>query len=141
MNNMQQFDIVQIKRTDKIRFMSGPKGYSPDPHGNWIIIGFRGNNVLLSKNETVVLVPRVDVRKIGAYDTQVVFDRLKDVGNKNLIDMAQYLIDEHKWLPEKAKKLLKKYNFPSKAQNTEHRNRIVEQLERIVDENGDDPWE
>lgn len=72
-----QFDIVQIVSTKKIRYVSGPKNRAALPDGNWSIVGFKGIEVMIAKHNTIVLVPIADIKKIASYDLRHLFKQLK----------------------------------------------------------------
>lgn len=76
----KQFDMVHILTTKGIRYLSGPQGAPANPNGNWSIIGFIENDVMLAKDSTIVRVPVSDVRKIGSYDLDKIINKVFHTG-------------------------------------------------------------
>lgn len=68
---LKQFDIVRILSTKNIKFLSGPPGKSVSPQGDWSIIGFVSDDVLIAKDETVVRAPISSVVKVGSFDVDI----------------------------------------------------------------------
>jgi hypothetical protein len=69
----KQFDIVRLKTTKRITWMSGP-GNKPSPHGEWSVVGVVGIELLLCKTNTLIKVPYEDVIKIGTYRVEKFFE-------------------------------------------------------------------
>ena len=84
----QRFDIVQILTTKNVKYLSGPSGRPADPLGNWSVIGNLPGKatLLLAKDETVIAVPIIDVRKVASYDLQKAIDAVKKVKNRSDIE-------------------------------------------------------
>lgn len=138
---MDQLDIVQLLRTNRVSYLSGPKSYVTSPHGNWTVVGMIKNDVIIAKDQTVVRVPVDDVRIIGIYSIEDALNKIKNAGIENSqVDMVKYLNESLNWPAEVTPKLLKKFGFPRHAANQQHRDRIKEQLTRLLEENGEDPW-
>lgn len=78
----RRFDIVQIKTTKNINFVSGLKGKIPSPHGNWSIVGFIGTDAIISRDSTTVRVPIQDVRIIAKLNTESLIRELGDKRGK-----------------------------------------------------------
>jgi hypothetical protein len=74
---LRQFDVVQLTKVDNVKYLSGPKGRSATPKGNWTVIGFIENDVVIERDNTVVRMPANDVVRIAAYDIQTVMDAVK----------------------------------------------------------------
>lgn len=56
--------------------MSGPIGSKVSPHGNWIVVGgLRGGKVVLAKDQTVIVAPMTDLRKVADYDIKHLLNR------------------------------------------------------------------
>ena len=64
----KQFDMVQLITTKNITYRSGPPHANVSPHGSWSVIGNIGEELILSKDATVIKVPYQDVRKVASYD-------------------------------------------------------------------------
>jgi hypothetical protein len=138
---MDQLDIVQLLRTNRINFLSGPKNYVTSPHGNWTVVGRIKDDVIIAKDQTLARVPIVDVRVVGVYSIDDAMSRIRNAGIEgSQIDMVKYLSDQLHWPVEAIPKLLKRFGFPKYAVNEQHRDRIQEQLTRLLDQNGEDPW-
>jgi len=72
----KQFDVCQLITSKNIRFMSGPMGAKPSPHGNWIVVGnLPAGRLVLAKDQTVVVAPVTDVRKVADYDIKHLLKR------------------------------------------------------------------
>lgn len=64
---IKQFDIVKLKTTKNVRYISSPNNNPTKPTGNWSVIGFIGNEILLSKDLTIIKVLINDVIKVANY--------------------------------------------------------------------------
>lgn len=83
---LKQLDIVRIISTKNIKFLSGPPGKKPVPHGDWSVVGFVGSDVLIAKDETLVRAPFNAIVKVGSFNTDMLFrsNRYgKETKNKN----------------------------------------------------------
>jgi hypothetical protein len=69
----KQFDIVRLKTTKRIRWMSG-SGNKPSPHGEWSVVGSIGVFLILCKDYTLIKVPFEDVVKVGNYRLEKLFE-------------------------------------------------------------------
>jgi hypothetical protein len=132
-------DIVQLRRVNNVHWVSGPKGEMPDPHGNWIIVGFVGIDVLIAKDGTCVRVPVSDIRRVGVFSTENVMAHLASIGKKvpNGIDMVSEVSEIMGWNSMKSKKFLKRYNLPEKAMNEIHKERLIEFVKDVAEEQGE----
>ena len=75
-------DVVQIITTKRIIYVSGPSGQACNPKGNWIIVGFIGNEALIAKDSTLVKVPVSDVRKIASFGSETFAKLIANAGYK-----------------------------------------------------------
>ena len=73
---LRQFDVVQLIDEKHVTYVSGPRGMSASPKGNWSVVGFVDIDVILAKESTIIRVPLQYVRKIAAYDVQNVLDMI-----------------------------------------------------------------
>ena len=64
----KQFDIVKLITTKNITYRSGPPHTNVSPHGTWSVIGNIGEELILSKDNTIIKVPYQDVQKVAVYD-------------------------------------------------------------------------
>lgn len=76
-----QFDIVKLKTTQNVKWVSGPAGRPASPQGSWSVIGSIKDKgiLLLSKDETVIQIPLDDVVKIAEYDITKVVHGIRSV--------------------------------------------------------------
>lgn len=82
---IQRFDIVMIKTTKNVKWLSGPAGRPSMPKGNWIVVAIgRKNQILIAKDETMVQIPVSDVEKIGGYSIERVIDAVKKINPKTI---------------------------------------------------------
>lgn len=70
----KQFDIVRIKTTKRVHWMSGPPGESIDPQGNWSVVGALGVMLVLCKDQTIIVIPFEDVTKVADYRIEKLFE-------------------------------------------------------------------
>ena len=76
----RRFDIVQLLTTRNIRFLSGPPGRPAKPVGSWSVVGnLPGAKLMIAKDETIAVIPVIDVRKIGSYDLEKAIEDVKKV--------------------------------------------------------------
>lgn len=137
---MDQLDIVQLKNANRVKFLSGPKNYTTSPHGNWTVVGFIADDAILAKDQTIIKVPMSDLRIVGIYSIDDTLNKISKIGVSQQINMTEYLNDLMGWPLVTIPKLLSKYGFPRYADNTQHRDKIAEQLSKVVEENGENPW-
>jgi len=124
-----QFDVVQILRTKNIRFLSGPRNRAALPHGNWSVVGFMGVDVVLAKQNTIVVAPVTDIRRIAAYDLVNFMRQVKQVGrNINNIDMVATVSEKLTVGEEEARKLLLKYNLPYQVSSESEKQKALAYL-------------
>lgn len=77
--NIKRFDVVQITTVKNVNFVSGPANRPAIPQGNWTVVaGVGSNELLLSKDETIIRIPVFDVVKIANYDVQRVIETIKE---------------------------------------------------------------
>ena len=67
MVNLNQFDIVEIKTTKNVKYLSSVKGYVPDPRGLWSVVGFIKTDVMLCKDSAIIKIPYQDVVLKASY--------------------------------------------------------------------------
>ena len=72
----KQFDIVRLNTTKNIHWLSGPKGETISPQGDWSVTGVMGIYLILCKDSTVILAPPSDVIKIANYDINQLFKKM-----------------------------------------------------------------
>ena len=67
MEILNRFDMVQLLTVRGIDFVSGPAGRPATTHGNWSVVGISGGKVILAKDETIIMAPVKNVRRIAKY--------------------------------------------------------------------------
>ena len=72
---------MQILTTRNIEFVSGPSGRPANPNGYWSVVGnIRGRaRLMLAKDETIVVIPIHDVKKIANFGIQDAIDGIRRV--------------------------------------------------------------
>jgi hypothetical protein len=85
-STFEQFDLVKITTTKRVKWMMDVPGNSPDPNGIWSIICLYPKNglLLIQKDTALARIPASDVVKVANYDIENVFDKLKKTGKKYL---------------------------------------------------------
>ena len=78
-----QFDVVQLLTTKKVRFLSGPPGAAAAPDGNWSIVGFVELDAIIAKDSTIIRVPVADLKKIAAYNLDSLLSKIHEAGYFN----------------------------------------------------------
>ena len=74
----QKFDVVQLRTTRHINFLSGPKNHPTSPQGFWQIVGFVKEKLMLAKESTIILVPPDGVRKVASYERDRFLERIQE---------------------------------------------------------------
>lgn len=67
----KQFDIVRIKTTKNVTWISLPPGKQVkdiDPNGYWSVVGSIGIYLIICKESTLVRIPYDDVEKVASYN-------------------------------------------------------------------------
>ena len=65
---LRQFDIVKIKTTTNVKYLAGPPGGMPTPHGTWNVIRIDGPNKIVELSKPggfLCRVPILDVYIVG----------------------------------------------------------------------------
>jgi hypothetical protein len=84
---MKRFDLVRILSIDNVKWLSGPAGRPASPHGNWsVVAGIGDKELLISKDETLVRIPKKDVALIASYDNQRVIDTISRINSAEDLD-------------------------------------------------------
>jgi len=79
----KQFDKVQLRTSINVKYRSSPPGAKVSPKGVWTVIAAMGDELLLSKHDTIIRIPSVDVLKIADHnmvDINATLGRLLDHG-------------------------------------------------------------
>ena len=137
---MDQFDVVQLKTVTRVKYLSGPRGYTTSPQGNWTVVSRVDNDVIIAKDNTLIRVPVSDVRVVAVYSIDNVMNNIINAGGQSAINMTEYLNIVFGWKEEFASSMLKKYGFPKTVYDPTHRDRIAQHIAVTVEENGEDQW-
>jgi hypothetical protein len=63
------FDIVRLKQVNNVSFVSGPQNNPASPQGDWKVVGgVGGRQLMLAKDDTIILIPPEDVVIVAEYD-------------------------------------------------------------------------
>lgn len=83
MNNpvFQQLDKVKIVTTTNVSWLSAPPGNATSPKGIWTVVGILGNELMISKDSTIIKIPIYDVIKVGGYGSETILNDLKRYWN------------------------------------------------------------
>lgn len=134
---LNSMDLVQIITVANVRWLSGPKGTKPSPHGYWSISHFIGSDAIIAKDGTLVRIPVSDIRRVGSMTLNHVFQQLSDAGKEraDYIDMIDIIAKDFGWDHMKAKLFLRRYGLPLDAHNNEHKNKLLERARQLAEEN------
>ena len=64
---IKRFDQVRLTTTKNVKYLNGPAGRTPNPHGTWSVIGNIGDDLLLAKDSTTIKIPYLDVIVVAEY--------------------------------------------------------------------------
>jgi len=127
-----QFDVVQIVDTNKVRYLSGPKNRAALPDGYWTIVGFMGMEVVLAKQGTIIVIPIIDVQRVASYNLQSLMDKIEKAGYQHsTIDIVALVSKELSLNIEESKQLLLQYNLPLHVDSESQKQQIIKILRRI----------
>jgi hypothetical protein len=77
---IKRFDIVVLKTTENVKWMSGPAGRPALPKGHWIVTALgQKNQAILAKDETLIQIPIDDIIKVSEYDLGKVIKAIKSI--------------------------------------------------------------
>lgn len=89
---IKRFDLVRILTINRVKLVSGPAGRPAKPSGVWSVIAGSGkSDLLLAKEQTVIIIPSNDVVHIGSFDNSEV---LKKINTKSIEDINK-ILEEH----------------------------------------------
>ena len=82
----EQFDLVQITTTRRVKWMIDTPGNTPDPNGIWsIVCSYPSSGLLLiQKGTALARIPASDIKRIANYNIINVFDKIEESGKKYL---------------------------------------------------------
>ena len=77
---IKRFDLVTIKTTRNITFLSGPATRPADPRGNWVVYaGTDDGEIILARKETIIRIPAADVVRVAEYGLEHAFESIKKI--------------------------------------------------------------
>ena len=86
---IKRFDLVSIKTVNRVKWLSGPASRPATPQGNWVVIcGVGKNELMLSKDETLIRIPISDVFKVADYGVDHAIRSVKDI--RTISDMSKH---------------------------------------------------
>jgi hypothetical protein len=78
---LKPLDSIYITSTKGVLFLSAPPNCAVDPKGLWTVATLIDDNVLITRDKMVVLIPKADVLKAQESHLDLIMDYLK--GDKN----------------------------------------------------------
>lgn len=83
-STFQQFDVVQILTTRRVKWRCDIPGTKTDPNGNWTIVYTipQSGELMIQKGTAMARIPASDVKKIANYDVESVFEKIDAINNK-----------------------------------------------------------
>ena len=80
---------MSIKTISRVKWLSGPASRPATPQGNWVVIcGIGKNELMLSKDETVIRIPMSDVFKVADYGIGHAIRSVRDI--RTISDMGKH---------------------------------------------------
>ena len=74
--NIKQFDLVTLKTTQNVKFLTAPDENEVSPHGMWSVIGIvNKTNVLVCKDGAVCLLPMDDIVLVAEYNINKMIEK------------------------------------------------------------------
>lgn len=67
-----QLDQVTLKTTRRVSYLSAPPGVTVSPEGLWSVSVVMGDELLLTKQQTVIKIPAADVTLVSKYDISAI---------------------------------------------------------------------
>jgi len=64
----RQLDQVRLKTTRRVDYLSAPSGAETNPEGVWTVSAVFGEELLLTRQMTVIKIPANDVELVSRYD-------------------------------------------------------------------------
>jgi len=88
-----------------------------------------GVDVVIAKQNTIVVAPVVDLRRVAAYDMTNFMEQVQQVGRKvNNIDMVATVSKLLAVESEEAKKMLQSYNLPYSVSSESEKQKVLNYL-------------
>jgi hypothetical protein len=83
-DKLSQFDVVKLRSTKNVKFLSGPQGRVTDPDGDWTIVGFVDKECLIAKQSTIIKVPHIDLILVATYSKDIFIKKLQNTGKATI---------------------------------------------------------
>lgn len=133
MDNIEyrQFDIVRLRHTKNIKYLSGPRGRATSPKGEWSIVGFIDREAILAKQNTIIRVPVSDIARIAEYNKDALLDKLRNVGKPtiNVLKSASQALG----LPEaKILTLCQEHKIATIVDSKAYETKAIEKLRKVL---------
>lgn len=127
----RQFDIVQIITSKRVRFLSGPRNRAALPHGNWSIVGFRGVDAVIARQNTVAVIPVVDLRKVASYNLEELLQKIEETNLSSKVNLVDRVCKEFGKKRHEVNKIISKYRYPQYVDEEELHSIIKELQEQL----------
>jgi hypothetical protein len=80
---IKRFDLVRIKTTKNITFLSGPASRPANPNGIWVVYaGVDDDEIILTRKETIIRIPITDTIRVAEYGLEHAFESIKKIRTK-----------------------------------------------------------
>lgn len=114
--------------------MSSPPGKATTPQGNWIVTGFVNNEVIATKEGTIIKAPISDIRKVASYSINELLENLKNVApNNSAINVVDRISKEMQWKPDFTRNFLFKHNLPLSVKTEQEFKNALEHLKKVLE--------
>lgn len=134
MEEIRSSDIIQLITTKNIKYLSSPAGKATSPQGNWIVTGFLNNEVIATKEGTIIKVPISDIKKIASYSINELLNNLKkSLQDSDSINVVTRISKERQWKPDFTRKILFKYNLPLFVQTEDEVASVLQHLKKVLE--------
>lgn len=134
MEEIRSSDIIQLITTKNIKYLSSPPGKATTPQGNWIVTGFINNEVIATKEGTIIKAPISDIRKVASYSINELLENLKNAAlNNNPINLVDRISIEMQWKPDFTRNFLFKHNLPLSVKTEQEFQNAFEHLKKVLE--------
>lgn len=133
MEEIRSSDIIQLITTKNIKYLSSPAGKATTPQGNWIVTGFIKNEVVATKEGTIIKVPISDIRKVASYSIDELLNNLKKPLDGDFINLVDRISKERQWKPDFTRKILFKYNLPLSVKTEQEVASVLQHLNKVLE--------
>lgn len=83
---IKRFDVVLLKTIKNVKMLSGPANKPASPKGAWTVCAWRDTDLILAKDETIIIIPSDDVVKVGDYNVESYLKALPTVRSQRDLD-------------------------------------------------------